>query len=736
MEASSFWLISIEEFKVSVSLVLFSNNRFSIISIGPRTSWNPNSEDSLNLSIDESLSNAAASANIAESEEPGLAAFVLPPFWVGADGRIVSGKLKLIENVCRGLNLKPTGFIADDEAIVEEANLKDGFPSSFILIHLGEQEFTLSLIYLGKVKERIRKIYDGKFNPQLIESALVELDSDSTLPPQIIIFGETDISVLNEIKTYPWVGKKNLETFLHLPDVKLHTNEDIINIYTKTITSQFKTCEPVNNISVPVDTMEDTEEIEEKTEIINDESNEEIETPKPKINLEEVDASELGFTSEPETNQPDFPVNDINIEPSIEPQIEPSLLPILNAANFKLPSAFSLKKIPKVPKIPKIKLGRSSLFLFAAFPLLILIPLLFSTAKVTLFVTPYVFSKQLPIILDSTTNDIDINRGIIPVEKKTFDVTTSTSIPTTGQKTVGDKAKGEIIVYNKVDKTQNLPKGTVLIDPSNRKYELVNEVSVASSSSNLDEGVINLGQTRTVISALDIGEEYNIGKDIKLKFKDFPETSLIAKVKDPFTGGSKRQISAVSSDDKKNLATSINQSMNEATNNKIDKDLSDTAGIIKETIQTQKPRIEYSREVDEEANELSATAESSVSVFVLNDNRKDQIINEVLSKEADFNQAIIDPQKFNLKFQITKNETDSSTGNLIIEGNALPKIDLVALAKSISGKSQSKANQIIKKTVNRVYNFNIKTNLPFIKAINPLPFQAKNINFEIKTESL
>lgn len=59
--------------------------------------------------------------------------------------------------LCKELELTPTGFLSEDEAIVEETNQKDDFPASFILVHLDSSGFYLSLVYLGHIKERIRK---------------------------------------------------------------------------------------------------------------------------------------------------------------------------------------------------------------------------------------------------------------------------------------------------------------------------------------------------------------------------------------------------------------------------------------------------------------------------------------------------------------------------------------------------------------------------------------------------
>ena len=238
MGINSFWLFYIEADSILVALINWGNGRFYVASIGPRVAFNINDPQSIAKAADESLSSAAISADISPEQEPLFVGLVIPSSWVGEDGKIVKEKSEIILPLLKELDLKPSGFMSSDEAIIEESSKPDDFPASFINIYLESNSFELSLIYLGKIKKRIRKFFDGEFNAQLIEDALLEFNSESTLPPQIYIYGNADESTVEELKSFSWVGKKNVETFLHFPDIKLYHDEDLINIFFKAITSQ------------------------------------------------------------------------------------------------------------------------------------------------------------------------------------------------------------------------------------------------------------------------------------------------------------------------------------------------------------------------------------------------------------------------------------------------------------------------------------------------------------------
>jgi hypothetical protein len=251
---------------------------------------------------------------------------------------------------------------------------------------------------------------------------------------------------------------------------------------------------------------------------------------------------------------------------------------------------------------------------------------------------------------------------------------------------------------------------------------------VASSSSNLSQGVITLGQTKTAIMAVDIGSEFNISQDTQLKFEKIADTILVARVSQSLSGGSKEQIRAVSSQDKTDIELKITEEINKKIDEKVNGGLDNVSGVISGTTQISKSKTDLSREIGEQADELTATVASSVSVFTITDSVKEQIIKKFLADQENFNNVTINVSDFNLSFESTKNESQQAVGTLSIKGSAIPQVDLTKLKKSLIGKTTQKASSLIKKMVNRAYNFNIENNF----ALNLLPFREDNLSIEIK----
>jgi hypothetical protein len=706
MDLQYFWLINFESNTLSVSLIDTQNSQL-VLSSGPATEW-VESADSLTQAIDQSLSQALASSPLDPTLEPDSFALVLPPFWI-EEGKINPPKLKLIESACKTLKLKPLGFVAHDEAIVEDMGKNEGLPVSFILLYLSSNEIIVSLVYLGQVKNRIRKIFSGDFSPILVESALLEIKTDHTLPPQIYVFGQYSSSQLESLKNYPWVGKKSIETFLHLPDVYPITSLSLSQTYSRIILGQIKP-----DSSVP--------------EVIEPQSLEYNLPSTPNLTL--IPSSDLGFFEA----QLDAAPNDLPVAQSLSSTPPPP--PVITS--LAAPRATPQFKLPQL-SLPQITWPRLS-FSWPLFglPLILLtfIPLFhyFTTsASLTLFVTPLQFEKSVKVNLDSTVSAFDANANTIPVTKKTLDLTASTTVKTTGNKTVGEKAKGEIVIFNKNDKPQNLAKGSVLVSESGVKFELLNATQVASSSFNLDQGVITLGQTKTLVAAQDIGAQGNIAKDAKLTFKDISANIIMAKANQPFTGGSSRHIASVSQTDKAQAETKVTSELQANLDKRLGQDINQLAGVIPDTMQIKKSRIEFNREIDEEATDLTATISASVTVYALDSSLKPVLVEHYLQSEPDYKTASINPQLFTFDFKSDKNNNEPVKATLRLHGQALPKIDPLSTALLFRGKPISAVAGIIKNKLNRVYDYHLSSTglLSFVKI---MPFNSHRIVIDIKSE--
>jgi hypothetical protein len=711
MDCNSYWLIVVDNDQVTVSAVIYNGQKFNIASIGPSVNWDIDNPITISEATDKSLSDAAQAASLAEDQEPESAAFILPSFWVGVDGKILSTKLSIIETLCRNLKLKPLGFISCDDAFVENVNINEKFPSSFIFVDIKKNRLDISLVLMGKIKERIAQHYNNDFNPVLIEDGLRQLETDNSLPPQIFITGNIASSTVDDIKEYPWIGKKALDIFFHLPEINFVKDKELMDIYSNFINNQLIP-EPIPSLAP-------------KEEIVVPEDNPPADNLSEDDSLEEVKAEDLGFSQ----------IEEREIETETEVDTN---LPLV-VANPIIPQTKKIPKLYKIPKLPKIKLPKFSLklnfkffWILAFLPLLVLLLLFINRSSVTLFINPYPLNFSKELILDSTIDSFDSKSNKIPVILKNFDIQVSTSVSTTGRKIIGERARGGVIIYNKLDKTQNLPKGEILLDSSGKQYELITPVQIPGSSYDLAAGIIKLGQTKTVVSAKDIGPEWNIAKDTQLTFKNSAD-NYIAKSESDFTGGSKEEISVVSKDDKITLEAQLKEEIKLEIDKKIKNDIANLSGAIADTIQQKQKRIDYLRDVGEPTDTLSGTLDADVQVFMIDSKLKDEIISSIIKQNPEYLNFSLEPN-YTLGFKPSEIDSEKAKGTLSIEGDLLPVINETMVKGKIAGKFEKSARKYLDSNIDKIYNISIKSSLGPLGKILPISLLTNSIDLSVKSK--
>ena len=106
----------------------------------------------------------------------------------------------------------------------------------------------------------------------------------------------------------------------------------------------------------------------------------------------------------------------------------------------------------------------------------------------------------------------------IEESKQTFQV--SASIPTTGTRDIGEKAKGEVTIYNADTEVKTFKKGTKLSTSDGITFTLNDDVVAEEASTTItEEGDIltSTSKVQASVTAFEIGSKSNVKKDVKLK---------------------------------------------------------------------------------------------------------------------------------------------------------------------------------------------------------------------------
>jgi hypothetical protein len=385
---------------------------------------------------------------------------------------------------------------------------------------------------------------------------------------------------------------------------------------------------------------------------------------------------------------------------------------------FKQP--FQMPKLPQLslPKIDwsflKILKGRFGVIL----GLVIIIT--------SIILNEYFFHRaQLTIYLPSQTIKKTFSESI---EFKTAssggELSDSTS--TTGKRQIGEKAKGGVNLHNFDNNEKVFAKGTTL-SANSLDFILENDVKVASSTVAADGSAKLPGKSAGSVVAVNIGPESNLGKGQRFKIGDLAINDYFAINDSAFSGGSKREIRAVSENDQNKLEKNIlSKASKQAKPPALDKNET-IADLLTETDMKEK---KFSHDIGEEADDLKLTAGFQTVYYIYNKENLDKKIREELNSDLKKGFLLNNLNYKIVEAEITKN--DLLKFELDINTKAIKQYNQEEIAKKILGKTRGQVETILKSGSEiRAFDISISEPIPIFK--NFLPIFKKNITLKISS---
>lgn len=268
----------------------------------------------------------------------------------------------------------------------------------------------------------------------------------------------------------------------------------------------------------------------------------------------------------------------------------------------------------------------------------------------------------------------------------------SANQPTTGEKVVGERAKGRITIFNATPEIKIIKKGSAITCVSaacnGLVFTSVNDLNLGPGSSINDYEII----------ASDIGENYNLAINAgRFKVLNFnSNTEIIASNIEALTGGTpKKIVKVVSAADIKaveekalaDLRTILLNKIKSSSNNINQYIISDATFVIEK----------ISAQTDPEGTETETVNTSVQAKGTVDGFPKGQIqtvIDEmkVSSIPSGF---YLDEKFFNSSTEVVSSSPGKIVLKVSINGIVRPELDLAGLEKNLGGKSMSESEKIL-----------------------------------------
>jgi len=699
--------------------------------------------------LDKAISKAESS--LPENIQTEKTIFGVKDSWTEHD-QIKKEYLAKLKKASEELGLIPIGFLVISQAIAHLLQKEEGAPVSAILAEVNKKNITVTLLRAGKIIEtKSSPIHESI--PFTVDTILKHFDIPEILPSRIIVFnGKEDLS--QEFISHTW--SKSLP-FLHLPQItSLPHGFDAKSVLFGAATQMgFEMLEK----DIPQEPgLEEREPFEEEIPTINDEDNP---ITDPEIH-KDFGAQDFGFTRDIDVakipslidmkikkqesyQEPIESVEEKNEEPI--PQFNTEDVEVMNSSpkNFNkvltntknfligfLGFVFmSLRKI-NLRKISS-PTSKGKILLIVTVVLIVLLIVcyfMFMKAEITLTIDPKII-EQNKSVLFSTTQNTDPNQNIVKSDFVSASEDGSTSTPATGKKDIGTSAKGSVTIFNSLTESKTLQEGTILKSPSGLEFTLDSSTTINAVASHSADETVTPQSISVNVTADQLGKESNLPSGTKFSVDGYDTSDLVAKNDNPFSGGTKTQVTVASKADQAKLENDLLKQLENNATADLQKQLDQSKILLPAFISESLSKETLAPKIGDQTSQLTLTGTADYQSLAYSKTDLTEISKSLLSQDVPINQTI---DYGNIRTSVTniKNKNDEEiNADLNVKALLLPKISESEVINNLKGKSFKDVEDALYK-LPQVTNVIIKLspNIPFLP--KNLPAREGNIKMLIK----
>lgn len=346
-----------------------------------------------------------------------------------------------------------------------------------------------------------------------------------------------------------------------------------------------------------------------------------------------------------------------------------------------------------------------------------------SQAEVKIIVNGQELAKELSAKaqVGASISKVDGTIGATEVAGRAFG---SQKAVTTGQKKIGESAKGEVTVFNITSSPKTFPSGTTIITGSGLKFSLDEKVEATSASKPGQPS-----QSKARVTATEVGPQYNLDPGQQFSFTEFDEFAYWAQNDASFSGGAERQTTVVTEGD---LAR-LEQSLLATTREKAKEDLKNQAGgqnLQDGAVVVKILKKQFDKKLEEEAPLLSLDMEVEATAIVYMDDDLKKLLSEIFSADVPENLQIRPEDISLVDLEVTRDDNQLQIA-LNAKAEMVPKINEDELKDKIAGKSVKDARAKVKEIPEVAeVEVSFKPNIPILSSI---PRNKSKITFKIET---
>jgi hypothetical protein len=607
------------------------------------------------------------------------------------------------KSLAKHLELKPLGFIECHEAVAKLLEKRSQAPLTAILIELDKTNAGV-FVYKGGQRIFSETVARTAAITDDLEAVFSKIKGEILLPSRIVLYDSSDLhNESTAILSHRW----DQELFVQFPRVEIVKPDELSTALVAAFQGQTG-----GNISEDSIHRAATDDMTDEDEMSLDSDEKDVEEEKPK---KEVMGFVIGGDVEPD-RQPQVRSQSTGSRGRFAPVM--ALLDTVRgyfAHSVTQLQGMKTKKVPVLVAVGLLLIGGS----------LFTMEYLLHKATVNVFFPARAIEKELDVVLPLSGVNDSFSLSIATVSA---DFTEKRK--TSGKRDVGEEAKGDVTIHNFDDKERNFAKGTVL-DQNGITYVLNDEVKVASSSLASDGSAKLPGKSKGSVTAEEIGTEGNIDKGERLKVGDLSQSLVFAITDTAFTGGSKKQVQTVSTQDIDTLKTAILSKAKKELVEKINDSTDKNGELLSQLTETTFGKITPSKEVGEESSDLSVKATVKTTYYTYSPKEVRAYIRSEIGDDVEDGFKL---EEDKIEFELTdvKKTANRITFSIVSEAKSVKEVAAADIAEKIKGKKTDEIEAVLKEEFNAT-GFEMDTAAPLFFFENWAPLFKKNISVTVSS---
>lgn len=646
--------------------------------------------------------------------------FAVPYDWVES-GRIKREYLAKLKKICESLDLTPIGFIISVEAIITFLKNKEGAPISSLFVEAGGGKAYVYVVKNDEIIEARRGEVEDSV-PRSVEKILKRVENVEVLPSKIVLLDyEQAEEIQQEFLSYKW--SKELP-FLHIPQTvvleKGFEKEAIIS----GVGSQMGFA-----VEMDVKAGKDNDEFVEK--------------------IKQVDSQEFGFIKDQDIRfmkkeevKEDLPEESNIITPKFDDLQNEEKEEIKindNSQNTSSGSPFTsllavFKKI-NIPKIPNLQIfsGQRKMGIIIIPSVFIILLIIFYFIYYSLIlkadISVFTNKKSVNEKIDLTFSSSSATSGkVINVSAINEELSGQEDANVTGIIETGEKANGEVTVYNKTEQKKTIAKGSILGSSNNLNFVTLDDVVIASASA----FATTFPSSKVKVEASKFGTEYNLPSGTNFTFNDIASSVVFAKNDSAFSGGTKKEVKSVSQKDLDNLQAKVFDDLEKQAIEKASQNKKSGEEILPQSLSSEYLAKSFNKKKGDASSTLHFNAKLKFKLGGYQVADIEKLVRESSGDVPDNYKYIADNSKLKLS-GFTQSKNGAIKATLVADAVFSPDIKNQDLEEKIKGQGLKNAEDILRK-INGVSSIKVilKNKLPLFP--NKLPTDIRNINLIIKSD--